>query len=111
MIYTSIALFALAAILGMTLLTFVLRSKPTPKGVLFLHGGVAATALILLILYSFRAAPRPIESLVLFILAAAGGLFMGIRDILGKPPPKWLAIGHGLLAVAGFGFLLYYAFI
>ncbi|HKY63256.1 MAG TPA: hypothetical protein VJR29_07535 [bacterium] len=110
MILASLALFALAALLGATLLSFVLRDKPTPKGLLFLHGGMAAAGLLLLIVYTFGAAPKPYESLVLFLLAASGGFFMGIRDLLGKKVPKWLAVGHGLLALAGFGFLLFHAF-
>lgn len=109
MITASIAFFALAAILGILLLAFVLREKHTPKGVLFLHGGMAATGLVLLLIYSFGHSPRPVESLVLFVLAASGGFPMGFRDLLGKKAPKWLALGHGLLAIAGFVFLLFYA--
>jgi len=59
MITASIAFFALAAILGILLLAFVLREKHTPKGVLFLHGGMAATGLVLLLIYSFGHSPRP----------------------------------------------------
>jgi len=51
-----------------------------------------------------------VESLVLFVLAASGGFLMGFRDLLGKKVPKWLALGHGFLAITGFVFLLFYAF-
>jgi len=110
MILVSIAFFSLAALLGLLLLSLVLREKSTPKGVLFLHGGLAATGLALLIIYSISHVPRPLESIVLFVLAASGGIFMGIRDLTGKRFPKWLAVGHGLLAITGFVFLLVYAF-
>ena len=111
MIAASIAFFALAAILGVLLLTMVLKDRNRPKGVLFLHGGMAATGVALLIVYSLSRSPRPIESLILFLVAASGGIFMGVRDLLAYKVPKWLAVGHGLLAVAGFGFLLYFAFV
>jgi hypothetical protein len=111
MLIAAIVFFSLAAILGMTLLTFVLRTKPTSKALLFAHGGMAATGLLLLIIYTYRTtAPSPIESVVLFVIAAMGGGIMGARDLMGKSVPKWLAIVHGLVAVTGFAYLLFYAF-
>jgi hypothetical protein len=109
LIYASIGFFALAALLGMYLLTFVLQGKETPKGIVFTHGPMAVIGLVLLIIYAMKGGPSPTESLVLFILAAVGGLYMLSRDLTGKPIPKFLAVGHGLLAVAGFIFLLIFA--
>ena len=109
MIYTSIAFFALAAILGMILLSYVLKEKQTPKRVVFAHGPLAATGLVLLIIYSINQ-PGPIESIVLFVIAALGGVLMLVKDLSGKKIPKWLAVFHGLLAVSGFIFLLVFAF-
>jgi hypothetical protein len=109
MIITAIGFFSLAAILGLTLLSYVLRNKNAPKAFLFTHGLMAATGLVLLIIYSFYSYPRPIESIVLFVIAASGGFVLGIRDLMNKTVPKWLAIGHGLIAVTGFVFLLIFA--
>jgi hypothetical protein len=109
MLYTSIAFFALAAVLGMFLLSFVLKGKETPKAVVFTHGPLAAIGLILLILYAVKQPPGPLEAIVLFAIAAAGGLVMVWRDLTGSAVPKWLAIIHGLLAVTGFVFLLVFA--
>lgn len=110
MIYTAIALFALAAILGMVLLTFVLQGKETPKGVVFSHGTLAVAGLILLIIYTFKESPGPLEALILFVIAASAGIVMVIRDLTGKSIPKWLTIVHGLVAVTGLIFLLVFAF-
>lgn len=110
MIYTAIALFALAAILGMVLLTFVLQGKETPKGVVFTHGPLAAAGLVLLIIYAFQQSPGPVEAIVLFAIAATGGIILVVRDLSGKAIPKWLAVIHGLTAVTGFVFLLVFAF-
>ncbi len=109
MIYTAIAFFALAAVLGMVLLSFVLKGKETPKGVVFTHGPLAAIGLVLLIIYTINN-PGPVESIVLFIIAALGGVVLVIRDLSRKPIPKWLAVLHGLIAVSGFIFLLIFAF-
>lgn len=111
MIITAIAILALAAMLGMILLTFVLKGRETPKGIVFTHGPLAAVGLVLLIIYAFRQGPGPIESIILFAVAAAGGVIMVMRDLTGKPIPKWLALTHGIVAVAGFAMLLVFAFI
>jgi hypothetical protein len=108
-LYLVIALFALGALIGMYLLSLVLQKKETPKAIALIHGLFVAVALVLLIVYTSNH-PGPIESIVLFVLAALGGLVLFIRDLTGKPLPKWLALGHGLIAVAGFIFLLVFAF-
>jgi hypothetical protein len=36
----------------------------------------------------------------------ARGIVLITRDVTGKSLPKWLSIGHGLIAIAGFVFLL-----
>ncbi len=110
MIYTAIAFFALAAILGMILLSFVLRNKETPKAIVFTHGPLAVIGLILLIIYTFRQGPNPIESIILFTIAAIGGIVLVWKDITHQQVPKWLAIVHGLVAVSGFILLLIFAF-
>lgn len=109
MIYAAIILFALAAIGGLYLLSFVLQKKPTPKAVVFIHGGLAATALILLIIHTMKTGADLVEVIVIFIIAALGGLILVARDLTGKSLPKGLAIAHGLIAVTGFVFLLVYA--
>ncbi|MDB5228044.1 MAG: hypothetical protein JWN78_2237 [Bacteroidota bacterium] len=110
MLYSIIGLFALGAIGGMYLLALVLQNKETPKAVALIHGAFVATALILLIVYSRSNGPGFTESIVLFVVAATGGAYLFLRDVTGKSIPKWLAVGHGLIAVTGFVFLLYSAF-
>lgn len=88
MLILAIVLFAIAALLGFYLLTFVLQNKNTPKGVAFTHGPLAAMG-----------------------LAALGGFSLIYRDLTGSPLPKWLAIGHGLTALIAFIFLIIFAFV
>lgn len=46
-------------------------------------------------------------AIVLFALAAVGGLIMAFMRWRGAPrPPDWLAMGHGLLAGAGLTLLI-----
>lgn len=110
MLTTIIAIFALADIIGMILLSYVLQTKETPKVLMVMHGLLAATALVLLIKYTFESYPKPLESAILFVIAALGGIILAIRDLAKQPVPKWLAVTHGLVAIAGFVFLLAFAF-
>ena len=50
-------------------------------------------------------------AIVLFAIAAAGGLVMAAVRVFGaRNPPAWLALLHGLLAGAGLTLLLFAAF-
>lgn len=111
MLMTAVICFALAALLGLYLLSFILRDKKTPKAVAFIHGPVAGIGLILLIIYSYLHAASPITSLVLFILAAFGGIMLLYRDLSGQPVPKAMAIGHGATAIVALIFLLIFTFV
>jgi hypothetical protein len=94
----------------MILISYVLANKNTPKGIAFTHGPVAATGIILLVIYAFSHHPSPWISVILFILTALGGFLLIYRDITGKSIPKWLAIFHGLIAIIGFVFLIIFTF-
>lgn len=107
----TIALFALAAILGLYLISFILTNKETRKGVAFIHGSIAGLGIICLLIAALKYQPNLWVSVTLFILAALGGFYMMIRDITGKTLPKWLALGHGLIAVCSFVILLTLVFI
>jgi len=110
-IYSIVGLFSLGALLGMYLLAMVLQNKETPKFVTVLHGLFVATALVILIIYACNEGPDFIASIVLFVMAAAGGAVLVYRDITAKKIPKWLAVTHGLLAAAGFVILLLKVFV
>lgn len=112
MVISAIVLFVLAALLGLVLLTYVLKNKETPKGLAFSHGTFAAIALIILIIYAYNNLDghSHFQSIILFIIAAIGGFIMIARDLLGKTIPKWLAIAHGAIALSGVLLLIIHTF-
>jgi hypothetical protein len=110
MLFIAIGFFSLAALLGMLLLSYVLSHSKPPKVLAFTHGSLAIMGIILLIIYAFFYYPSPTVSMVLFILAALGGLTLLYRDIRGKTLPNWLAILHGIIAIVGLIFLVVFAF-
>ena len=108
MLYTSIAILALAAIFGIIILKNWLTSAHTSRSTVYLHGLFAAIALGILIYY---VASNPVDNartaLIILVIAALGGFYMFFRDLKGKFSPTWLAVVHALLAVTGVGFLLF----
>jgi hypothetical protein len=108
LLYSSIVLFGLAALIGIYLIAFVLQNKLPPKSVAIVHGLLAATALVLLIVHMYNTGADLVQAVVIFVIAALGGIVLFIRHLTGKSLPKGLAVVHGLLAVTGFIFLLAY---
>jgi hypothetical protein len=104
---TSAGLFLLAGLLGFYLLSFVLRKKETRKGIAFIHGPLAASGLVLLIIYAIQNREnRLVLPIVIFVVVAIGGLIMIAKDLKGKLPPRWLALIHGVAALVALSMVL-----
>ena len=109
MLYLIIGLFAVAAVMGILIFKNWLTNAKTSRTVVYLHGLFAATALILLLVFALQnRVDRLQTSVILFVIAALGGIYMFVRDLRGKFSPMWLATVLALLAVAGFLVLIYY---
>ena len=103
MLYTIIVLFALAAVVGLIILKNWLTGQNTSRAIIYTHGIFAALGLVLLIVYYFQNGAKSVQtSIILFLIAAIAGFYMFFRDLKGIMSPTWLAIVHGLVAVAGF---------
>src|SRR5436190_15970973 len=101
MLYLSIALFALAAVLGLIILVSWLQKKNASRAVIYSHGIVAAAALVLVVFFSIQNSENfPRLSLTLFIVSALAGFYMFFRDLNNKMSPIVLAFVHALVAVA-----------
>ena len=104
----AVVLFALAALGGIAMATIRFRGKPyPPMGIALAHGIAAAAGLIALIM----AAQKPGESLatgalVVFLVAAAGGVVLFFRHLRKLALPIWLVLVHAVVAVAAFVTLL-----
>jgi hypothetical protein len=107
MLYAIIALFAIAAVFGLIILVNWMKSQGASNGVVYTHGILAALALVLLIVYVLQNPNNsPRNALIIFVIAALGGIYMFVRDLMKKNSPIWLAVVHALLAVAAFVMLL-----
>jgi hypothetical protein len=102
MLLTAIILFALAAVFGLILLTSVLKNQKTSKPAVYIHGLLAASGLAIVAYYVIKNADNaPLLSLIIFLVAAAGGFIMFGRDMTNKSIPKGLAFIHAGAAVIG----------
>lgn len=111
MLYITIALFALAAVVGFIILKNWLTSTETSRTTVYLHGIFAAVALILLVVYAFQnPAHYPKISIILFVIGALIGFYMFAEDLKKRFSPTWLAIVHALFGVGGFLLLLFFVF-
>jgi hypothetical protein len=104
-----IVLFALAAIIGLTMAIAAFRGRFPPVPSAVLHGLLAASAIVLLLIavLSQGFAGPAAWALVLLLIAALGGLTLALGfHARSKPLPKGMVAGHALIAVIGLLLLL-----
>lgn len=109
-LYTVIAMLGMGAIVGMYMLTLVLKDQRPPRIASVIHGIFVGIGIALLIWYSMGHEPGPSGSIAILLIAALVGIVLVYKDITGKVIPKWLAVLHGLTAVIGFTLLSIFAF-
>lgn len=106
LLYAALVCFAAAGMLGLALLSYVMRGVSTPKGLALLHGPLAALGIVLLLIYWATTPEAPVLALLVVVAAAAGGFFLLYRDLVHGRVPRPFALAHGTLAVAALVLLL-----
>ncbi|MEQ8425365.1 MAG: hypothetical protein RIA63_11695 [Cyclobacteriaceae bacterium] len=110
MIYAAIALFAVAAVLGLIILVNWLSKNDAPKSIIYGHGLVGAIALVVLIAYALQNPENyPQLSIILFVVGASGGFYLFFRNMKANEKPVGIAFVHALIAVSAFVALLLFA--
>jgi hypothetical protein len=107
--WATLLVFAVAAVIGLTMAMAVFQNRFPPVGSAVLHGVLAATGLVLLFVGVFvRGALGPARwALALFLLAALGGFTLAFGfHARGKTLPQGMVVGHAALAVIAFLILL-----
>ncbi|MFJ1267580.1 hypothetical protein ACD661_03295 [Legionella lytica] len=110
MLILAICLFLLAATFGLVILVAILQDLPANKIALVGHGLAAGIAVSVMFAYLiiYGTAPLLLASLILFLLAAMGGLTLFIMGRKKMKVPKLLVIIHPLVALAGLITLIIY---
>lgn len=100
---SALMLFVAGAFFGLHLLSHIIKNKPTPKTSIVFHSLFVIIGMVLVFMARAEGERGLLStSLLLFSLAAAGGVVMVFLDVVKKiKPPVVLAIGHMLLALSG----------
>lgn len=111
MLTLSLALFVLAAVLGLVVAVQIFKKKETSKGVALAHGAVGVAGLVALIVQAAKSPDRLLTAaIVLLVIAALGGLALFVNDVRRKPGPVALVVIHALAAVTAVVLVLLVAF-
>jgi hypothetical protein len=107
---TASVLLAITAVGGLAMAGMRFAGKPQPPTWLAMLHGLLAGAAITLLLYAYFTVGLPslaVLALVLFVLAAVGGVYLNLNFHWKMLPlPKGIIVGHAGAAVVGFVLLL-----
>ncbi len=100
MLITTLVIFGLAAVLGLTVAIQIFKKRETSKGAALAHGAFGAVGLVLLILYTVKNPHSWLTTaIVLLVVAALGGAILFVNDLRKKAGPVGLVVIHALAAV------------
>ncbi len=108
MLTYAVIVFAIGALGGLGLASYVLRGQLAPWGLSLLHAALGAIGLILVIYaaVSGGVGQAALIALVILIIAALGGFYLASIHLRGTVAPKPVVFIHAGVAVIGFLTLL-----
>jgi predicted membrane channel-forming protein YqfA (hemolysin III family) len=107
--WITVLIFAIAAVVGLTMAVAVFQGRLPPLASALIHGGLVATGLVLLIVAVcvHRVGGPARWALGFFLVAALGGFVLAFAyHARKKNLPTNFVVGHATLAVIGFLLLL-----
>lgn len=104
----ALVVFAIGALGGVLLATYVLRGWLAPWALSLLHAALGAIGLLLLIFASVTTGISPVAlaALVILVIAALGGFYLASVHLRGKVAQQPVVLIHAGVAVIGFLTLL-----
>jgi hypothetical protein len=106
MLQLAVLIFAIGALGGVVLATYVLRGRLAPWALSLLHAALGAAGLVLTAIVLFGGAPdvppRTGLALLLLAIAALGGFFLASYHLRKQPGPRPVVLIHAGVAVIGF---------
>jgi len=106
---TAVLLIALGAVVGLYMAVQHFKGRTPPKaGVAILHGLLAVSGVIVLLLGVWEIGFGTVHTwaLMLFAVAALGGLYLVSHHMRQRPLPNGVIVIHGLVAAIAFLVLL-----
>jgi hypothetical protein len=104
----ALVIFAIAAVGGLALASFILRGRLAPWPVSLLHAALGAVGLLILLYAAFTTgiSKAALIALVILVVAALGGFYLASIHLRGQLAPKGVVVIHAGVAVVGFLTLL-----
>ncbi len=111
MLVGSILLITLGGVVGIVMLTLVLKGRPIAPALPVAHGVLAGPGVLLALLVALRDDPYPLLCFALgaFALAALGGIYLVSLHLRQKKFPLPAVFIHGAVGVTGLVLLIIYA--
>lgn len=108
MLTYALIVFAIGALGGLVLATYVLRGRLAPWPLSLLHAGLGAVGLLLVIYAAITNAipATALVALVILVIAALGGFYLASIHLRGDVAKRSLVIIHAGAAIIGFLALL-----
>ena len=108
MLTYALVVFAIGALGGLGLATFVLRGRLAPWALSLLHAALGAVGLLLLIYAALTTSIPGIATaaLIIFVIAALGGFYLASVHLRGVVAKRAVVLVHAGAAVIGFLTLL-----
>lgn len=112
MLTYAVVVFAIGAVGGLALASFVLRGKLAPWALSLLHAALGALGLLLLIYAALTAgiSGAALTALLILVVAALGGFYLASVHLRGEVAKKSVVFIHAGAAAIGFLTLLVAAF-
>ena len=104
----ALVVFAIAALGGVMLATYVLQGRLAPWALSLLHAGLGAVGLLLLVYAALTTgiSHTALAALVILAVAALGGFYLASIHLQDKVAPQPVVVIHAGVAVIGFLTLL-----
>ncbi len=108
MLTYAVIIFAIGALGGLALASYVLRGRLAPWALSLLHAALGALGLLLVIYAALSTgiSRAALTALVILIIAALGGFYLASIHLRNEVAPKAVVFVHAGIAVIGFLTLL-----
>ena len=108
MLGSALVLFAIGALGGLALASFVLRERLAPWPLSLLHAALGAIGLLIVLYAAIKTgiAGAALTAFVILIVAALGGFYLASIHLRGQVAPRPVVFVHAGVAVIGFLTLL-----
>ena len=99
----ALVIITIGGIIGLYMLSFLLRRLHIPKGLSLIHGLLMALGFVLLVTYNLTTSNdhKHWQSVSIFAVAIVLGVIVLWRDLGHKSKNTWFTLVHGLIGFSG----------